>query len=206
MTNRPALSLEGYRAVKYIDGFYDVLSHTTASDRAGAQLDLEPAFEQISLEMAGLKAGPGKVMLIGNGGSAAIASHVQNDICKAAGVPALVFTETSLLTALSNDDGYETAFDYQVGLFARSGDILIVISSSGKSENLLRASRTGAAKGCFVMTLTGFSADNPLKRLGDLNVYVPSSHYGYVESAHAVLLHAVTDRAVAILKERGESR
>jgi len=139
------------------------------------------------------KAGNGKAFIVGNGGSAAIASHMQNDLCKAVGLRALVFTEQPLLTALTNDHGYEGAYEAMVKLWAGAGDLLVAISSSGRSENILRAALAARASGCRIITLSGFSGKNPLRLLGDVNFYVPSSSYGHVELLHAVLTQFFTD-------------
>ena len=137
-----------------------------------------------------------KVMLIGNGGSAAIVSHVQNDLCKAVGVRAMVFNEPPLLMALANDEGYVYAFERCVNLWAEPGDLLLAISSSGASENILRAVKASSAHGASCITLSGFAPDNPLRTLGDLNFYAASDLYGPVEMAHHVLTHFLTDCVV----------
>jgi D-sedoheptulose 7-phosphate isomerase len=134
-----------------------------------------------------------KAVVVGNGGSAAIASHMQNDLCKAVKMRALVFTEQSLLTALANDDGYQTAYETLMNLWAEADDLLIAISSSGQSENILRCARAARKAGCRVITLSGFAADNPLRSLGDINFYIPSDSYGHVELAHAALSQFLTD-------------
>ena len=148
----------------------------------------------------GLKETRRKALVVGNGGSAAIASHTQNDICKALRIRALVFTEQPLLTALSNDDGYEVAYEKMVKLWAESGDLLLAISSSGQSENILRSSRAAREAGCHIITMSGFSADNPLRGLGDINFYVPSRSYGHVELVHGALCQFLTD---ALLEKIG---
>ncbi|MGD1083261.1 MAG: SIS domain-containing protein [Verrucomicrobiota bacterium] len=135
----------------------------------------------------------GKAMVVGNGGSAAIASHTQNDLCKSVGMRALVFTEPPLLTALANDDGYQTAYPSLVRLWAAPGDLLIAISSSGRSENILRSARFARQAGCRIITLSGFAPDNPLRQLGDVNFYVPSLDYGPLEVVHAALAQYFTD-------------
>lgn len=141
----------------------------------------------------GLRERKGKVILVGNGGSAALVAHMHNDLVKCDGIRALLCTETSLLTAYTNDDGYETAYAQQVEMWGEAGDVLLAISSSGKSQNILNA--VTAARGCdmFVVTMSGFEASNPLRQSGDINYYVPSSNYGYVEMAHGILGHYLTD-------------
>ncbi len=138
----------------------------------------------------------GKAMVIGNGGSAAIASHLQNDLCNAVGIRALAFQEPPRLTAISNDRGYGGVFEEPVELWASDGDLLIAISSSGQSANILRAVKAAQARGCHIITLSGFSAHNPLRSLGNVNLYVASQEYGYVEAAHSVLAHFLTDCAM----------
>lgn len=141
-----------------------------------------------------------KVLVIGNGGSAAIASHMQTDLCHSLGIRGLVFNEPPLLTALANDNGYENAFQRLVDLWADPGDVLVAISSSGRSPNILNACAAAKARGMAIITFSGFAADNPLRRQGDLNFYVANATYGPVESAHAVLVHELTDRVLARLR------
>ena len=144
---------------------------------------------------------PQKVMLIGNGGSAAIVDHMKNDLCKSVGVRAMVFTDISLLTAVGNDHGYPHVFEFPVELWADAGDVLVAVSSSGQSENILRAAKVAVNKGCRVITLTGFKTHNPLRQLGDVNFYVASDSYGYVETIHAIITHILTDSAM-LMRQR----
>ena len=134
-----------------------------------------------------------KAVVVGNGGSAAIASHMQNDLCKAVKMRALVFTEQSLLTALANDDGYPTAYETLMNLWAEPDDVLIAISSSGQSENILRCAAAARKAGAGIITLSGFAQDNPLRSLGDVNFYISSRSYGHVELAHAAVTQFLTD-------------
>jgi len=144
-----------------------------------------------------------KVMLIGNGGSAAIVSHMHNDLCMSVGVRAVVFHELPLLTALTNDHGYECVFARPLELWADPGDVLFAFSSGGRSTNILGAVRAALARDCQVITLSGFKPDNPLRGMGLLNFYVPSQSYGYVETAHSALAHFLTDSAALSLDTGG---
>ncbi len=119
-------------------------------------------------------------MITGNGGSAAIASHMQNDLCDSGAMAAIVFNEPPFLTAISNDHGYENFFETATGLWAQEGDVLIAISSSGRSKNILKAVEFCLAKGVKVITFSGFEERNPLRPLGHLNFYVASREYGMV--------------------------
>lgn len=137
----------------------------------------------------------GRVMVIGNGGSQAIASHMTTDMVKSLSLPAVAFSDPSNLTCLSNDYGYDAAYAHQVALFAGEGDILIAISSSGQSANIVNAIHAAKERNVWVLTMTGFSPDNPVRALGDLSYYVPVHDYGYVELSHGIFSHALCDFA-----------
>jgi D-sedoheptulose 7-phosphate isomerase len=134
-----------------------------------------------------------KLMFIGNGGSAAIASHMAIDFSKNGGMRAVCFNDGAALTCLGNDFGYEEVFARQLGFYAQPGDILYAISSSGRSPNMILAVEEARRHDCRVITMTGFRADNPLRAMGDVNFYVALEAYGIVEVAHAALIHAVVD-------------
>ena len=179
--------------VSYFERLGKLLMNVQVTGRDNTVLSLDKAAGEAVEMIQSVKSNSHKIMLIGNGGSAAVASHVQNDLCKAGGVRAMVFTEPPLLTALANDNDYTYAFERLVKLWTDAGDLLIAISSSGQSENILRAVKVSGELGCQIITLSGFNADNPLRRMGHLNFYVASEVYGYVESAHSVLGHFLTD-------------
>ena len=134
-----------------------------------------------------------KLMFIGNGASAAISSHMSTDFWKTCGIRAIAFNDSSLLTCLGNDFGYEYIFEKSIEMFADPGDILIAISSSGKSENILRGVNSAKSKDCSVITLSGFKEDNPLSSAGDFNFYVPAQEYGPVEVIHHSICHCILD-------------
>ena len=184
----------------YFQTIFELLTSTQVTGCRGDDFSLNDGGDQAAQMILGLLVTGNKAMVIGNGGSAALASHTHNDLCKSVGVPSLVFTEVPILTAMTNDNGYKTAFKYQVDLWAKPSDLLIAISSSGRSENILYAAQAALEHGCHLITLSGFRADNPLRNMGDLNFYVQFEDYGYVESAHAVLLHFLTDRAIILKK------
>ena len=184
----------------YLRELNQLMVQTEVTDLAGATLTLEDganrAIEMITL----VKSNSGKVMLGGNGGSSAIVSHVQNDLSEAAGVRSMVFTEDAVLTARANDFGYGSVFERPIELWAEPGDLMVTVSSSGQSENIIRALRLAREKKCNLITFSGFSADNPSRGLGDLNFYVSSSVYGYVETAHMSLIHYLTSRVTLAVK------
>jgi D-sedoheptulose 7-phosphate isomerase len=181
-------------AMEWIDQLSALLRTTRATTREGASLGLEEGFgaaQEILLEAR--RAGR-KALVLGNGGSAAIAAHVHTDLAHSIHMRALVLHEPSLLTAQANDFGYETAFATLTALWAEPGDVMIAVSSSGRSANLLAAAERALERDARLLTFTGFAPDNPLRRLGHLNFHVDSTAYGPVESAHTVLLHQLTDR------------
>lgn len=132
-----------------------------------------------------------KLMFIGNGASASMSSHMSTDFWKTCGIRAVAFNDSSLLTCLGNDYGYEYIFEKSVEMFADRGDVLVAISSSGKSENILRGVNSAKSKECTVITLSGFKDDNPLYSVGDFNFYVPAQEYGPVEVIHHSICHCI---------------
>ncbi|CBN55116.1 MULTISPECIES: SIS domain-containing protein [Kamptonema] len=134
-----------------------------------------------------------KVIFIGNGGSAAIASHQAIDYWRNGGFPAIAFNDGALLTCIGNDFGYEQVFSKPIATFAQPGDVLFAISSSGQSANILAGARQGSQIGCHVITLSAFKTDNPLRLLGDINFYVPTMAYGFAEITHLCICHCILD-------------
>jgi D-sedoheptulose 7-phosphate isomerase len=179
-----------------IENYFDTLGslplRSVATDGAGKDIGLDDFFSR-ALAMLESCRGDNKVMFAGNGGSSTIASHIVVDIAKNAGIAALCFNDSAMLTALGNDEGVENMFSRQIGFHARPGDLLIAISSSGNSENITRSAEIARARNCSVVTMSGFSPDNRLRNLGDLNIYVPSGEYGFVELSHMSLCHALVD-------------
>ncbi len=135
----------------------------------------------------------GIVYVIGNGGSAGIASHFASDLLKALHVPAQTLYDSNLMTCLSNDLGYENVFSIPLSKLLKPHDALVAISSSGKSPNILRAAEVAIQKQAAVITLSGFASTNPLRAQGQLNFWINATDYGLIESAHFFLLHSLVD-------------
>lgn len=189
----------------WMDDLTRLLATTAATGPRGEPVAQPEAFRAAEALILEVKRAGRKVMVLGNGGSAAIASHMQTDLAHSLKVRALVFTEPSMLTAQANDHGYDQAFANLVDLWAEPGDLLVAISSSGNSANILNACSLARAHGARLMTFSGFRSDNPLRSLGDLNFHVASNSYGPVESAHAVLIHHLTDLVLATLSSETTS-
>jgi len=132
----------------------------------------------------------GRIFLIGNGGSSAVAAHIANDLVKQ-GHSAFSLSEPAILTCLSNDYGYDRVYVEQLKAHENPGDTLVAISSSGQSQNILKAVTWAVQMQMEVVTLSGFDANNPLRHMGDINYWVPSHNYGVVEVSHLAILHSV---------------
>ncbi len=135
-----------------------------------------------------------KTLIFGNGGSAAIASHFSVDLTKNAGLRCVNFNEADLITCFANDYGFERWVEKAVDFYGDAGDLLIVISSSGSSKNMLngvKAARNGNFQA--VVTLSGFAENNPLSQLGDINLWINSRAYNFVENIHQIWLLAIVD-------------
>lgn len=139
-----------------------------------------------------------KVIFIGNGGSAAICSHMAIDFMNAGRMRAIDFNGGPLITCLANDYGFENFFAKAIEIHGLKDDIIVAISSSGRSQDILRGAEMGKKLGCRIITFSGFNEDNPLSLMGDVNVYIPMSKYGGVEVAHYFILHFLLDRLAEI--------
>ena len=170
----------------FFDQFYDLINNKAKSIDSNKLIELAKLIRTTKLNS-------GRVIIVGNGGSAAIASHVAIDLTKAANIRSINFNEASLLTCFSNDYGYENWVQQALDFFADNNDIVILISSSGQSPNIINGARQAMAMNLPLVTLTGFSADNPLNKLGDINFWVDSSTYNIVESIHQMWLLSVID-------------
>ena len=135
-----------------------------------------------------------KIMIFGNGGSASIASHFSVDLTKNAKVRCFNFNEPNLITCFSNDYGYEKWVEKTVDFYGDEGDVLIVISASGKSKNMINACETARRKNFSkVITFTGIDKNNPISKLGDINLWINSKAYNFVENTHQVWLLTIVD-------------
>ncbi len=135
-----------------------------------------------------------KVMIFGNGGSAAIASHFSVDLTKNTNIRCLNLNEHSLITCFANDYGYEKWVEKSIFFYGEKNDVLILISSSGQSKNILNGVKAAKKKGFSkIITLSGFESNNPLKKMGDINIWVDSKVYNIVENAHQYFLLTCID-------------
>lgn len=180
-----------------ITGYFETLERCLrdiqVTDSNGLALETPEGIEQAAKLVKARTSAGNKVMFIGNGASAMISSHQATDFWKNGGMRAIAFNDAALLTCVSNDFCYEDVFEKPIEMFADKGDILASISSSGQSENILRGVEAARRKGCEILTLSGFAADNPLRGKGFLNFYVSSNAYGHVEVVHHAICHCILD-------------
>ena len=135
-----------------------------------------------------------KILIFGNGGSAAIASHFSVDLTKNAKIRCTNYNESDLITCFSNDYGYERWVEMAIKYYGNKGDVLIVISSSGKSKNIINGCIAAKKKKFLkIITLTGHSINNPVKKLGDINLWANSKAYNYIENIHQFWLLSLVD-------------
>ena len=150
---------------------------------------LEKAAERIKKVSSAGK----KIIIAGNGGSAAMASHVSVDFTKVARIRAINFNEADLLTCFANDYGYENVFKKAIDCYGDDNDLVILISSSGNSANVINAANHAKKLNIGVITFTGFERNNALRKLGDINIWVDSKAYNIVEMTHHIWLLAIVD-------------
>ncbi len=174
----------------FFDGYFDELGRRL-HDVSAADL------EALAHVLTGVQANGRKVLLAGNGASAAIASHVAVDLTKTAGIRAMTFNEADLITCFANDYGYEHWIAKAIECYGDPGDVAVLISSSGASPNVVNAAMQARAAGLGVVTLSGFDPANPLRALGDLNLWVNSRAYNVVETTHQSWLLAGLDYIVS---------
>ena len=156
------------------------------------QTSLEKFTELIEL-INKLKKTNNKMILIGNGGSASIAAHCSVDFTKACGISAINFNEPNLITCFANDYGYENWAVEALKAYSHQNDLVILISSSGKSKNIVKAAKFCNKNKINLVTFTGFSISNPVKKLGKINFWVNSKKYNIVEMTHHIWILMVVD-------------
>jgi len=174
------------------DYFEDFQKITAYSEELYAQLlQIKELFEHTS------KSGK-KIIFVGNGGSAAMASHCAVDLSKNAGIRSINFNEADLITCLSNDRGYENWVTEALTLYADPGDVVVLISSSGRSQNMINAAQYCSDNLLTLITVTGMVEDNPLKSKNTpgINLWVASRAYNLIEMAHHFWLLCVCDMII----------
>ena len=176
---------------------------TLASDVKGEAMSTSDYVDASIARIRAAGASGNKLMIVGNGGSASIASHMTVDFSKNAGIPTIAFNDAIMMSALGNDLGADQIFAKPIAMYGKPDDVVLAISSSGNSDNIVEAVWSARNVGCHVITMSGFRPDNRLRKLGDLNLYVPSHEYGFVELTHLAFCHAIVDLLMGWEPEAG---
>ena len=174
---------------QHVQELCDILIKISIWGDSGNALYPDVVFEKWKELTLKIRGNDKTVFFVGNGASASMASHFAADVAKNAGIRTNVFTDTALMTALANDLCYEEVYAEPLRWNMKAGDMLVAISSSGNSPNIVRAVKTAKKLNGTVVTLSAMGEDNAIRRLGDLNFYVPVQTYGLAETAHAAILH-----------------
>jgi len=148
---------------------------------------------EVKKKLLNIKKRKKKVIIFGNGGSAAIASHFSVDLTKNAKIRSINFNESDLITCFSNDYGYENWIKKSIEYYYDKGDLIIAISSSGSSKNILNACKYAKEKKLKLITLTGKNINNPVSKLGNINFFIDSKSYNHIENCHQFLLLSLVD-------------
>lgn len=178
---------------QYFSDIFTALNRVLCTDIKTNPISFEKGLEIWIDESEKRKKNKGVFFFCGNGASATMAEHLSHDCFQNADFLTETVSETSHLTAIANDYSYAEIFAYRISKTMEEKDMLITISASGNSANIVRAIEEARKKGAFIVTLSGKGKDNNSRKMGDLNFYVPLQTYGMVESAHAVLLHCWLD-------------
>jgi len=178
----------------YFDLIREGLAQTVVTVADGKTISLEEGYDIWADKARNIQQNTkGLIFYCGNGASASMAEHMSHDWFQNAVVNTTTCAEISHVTAISNDVSYADVFSYRVKRILSERDMLVGISSSGNSPNIVNAVKAAKENGAFVITVSGKKSDNAIRQMGDLNFYVPLENYGEVESAHAVLLHSALD-------------
>ena len=166
-----------------------LLESMTVLDSQGNHLDADEAFSRLTELTFRVHSEGATIYYLGNGASASMASHFAADMVKTGSVRTMVFSDLSLLTAVANDLSYEDVYAEPLRWYMKSEDMVVAISSSGNSPNIVRAVVQAKKLGGTVVTISAMNEDNSIRKLGDLNFYVSAKTYGLAETVHAAILH-----------------
>jgi D-sedoheptulose 7-phosphate isomerase len=171
------------------DQFKALVHKIAFTDGTGVPLSYEDGVQKNLEMLKALRECGGSLFLIGNGGSAAVVSHILTDFINVSKLNARTLHESSLISCMSNDYGYENSFSRPLSTLAKENDLLVAVSSSGNSLNIHNAVNSIVEAGGRAITLSGFTPDNPLRSMGSLNIWLDSNNYGMVEIGHLFYLH-----------------
>lgn len=184
---------------KYIEDLFGYINTTEIYDRkSNIRYTYSDGIKKLVNLFTKKKKVKSNLFFVGNGGSAAIASHMTADYMKNGGMNTYSLYDNAVMTCMGNDYGYEYVFSKPLSFLVNKGDVLVTISSSGESKNIINAIKSAQKENADIITFTGFGENNTIRGMGDINVYVPCDKYGMVESIHNLILQQIVDE----IKER----
>ena len=186
----------GLLVTERLEEFSKVVAGTKVVENTGMELSLQEGINKTFEIIDNARESNRGLYIIGNGGSAAIASHAAIDFLNMGKISAHTLHDSATFTCMANDYGYEYAFSNIIELTLKSKDILIAISSSGHSKNIINAVESAKQLGSIIITLSGFDSKNNLRKKGDINFWCNSRDYGMVEIAHQFILHNLSDKFI----------
>lgn len=173
----------------YADAIATGLQNLIVSDAAGTVMPPQDGFARWVAMTHDMQQRDGQLFIVGNGGSAAMASHMATDAIALAHLRANALNDPTMITAAANDVSFEQTFALPLEHLARTGDLVIAVSQSGNSPNIVRAVEASRARGIPTVTISAMRPDNRCRAAGDLNFFVPLTRYGLAQSAHQIVLH-----------------
>lgn len=186
----------------FINQIKNLFEKTKVSKKGGKEMNVEEAKKEVLKMISRAKQEKRKLIFIGNGGSAAIAQHKALDFNLQGKIKAISVPDQTVLTCFANDLGFENIFSRQIENWGEKGDILIAISSSGSSKNIVLGVKTAQRKKMKVITFSGFKKENSLRKMGDLNFWVPAENFNQVEAVHLLLLDWILEDLAKIENEK----
>jgi len=174
---------------KYITTLTQCLTDISFRNVDGKEIGFEKGFSEWIDRTRKIKQSNNTIFFVGNGASASMACHMAADVSKNGNIRTQVFTDVSLITAIANDISYDEVFAEPIRLQMFDNDMLVAISSSGNSKNVIRACEECRKKNGQIITLSAMNRDNFLQSMGDINIFIPAQTYGWAESGHAAILH-----------------
>lgn len=171
----------------YLDNYYNSLTELVNEHKSNDKII------KLSKFISNIKNNNKKIIVFGNGGSAAIVNHFTVDITKMFKVKCINLNESSIITCFSNDFGFDNWVKEAINHYADKNDLVIIISSSGMSMNMVNGAKKAIQKKCKLVTFSGFKKNNKLRKIGHINIWVKSNTYNFVENLHQIYLLSVVD-------------
>lgn len=179
--------------LQWLDNLHETIKSAVCKTR-GKSCSFEAACKSSQDLIESVRREKKRIWWAGNGGSAAICSHLSQDVMNKLGIHSFFYGDTALLTCMANDFGYENVYSRPMENFVEPGDLMIAVSSSGNSQNILNCAELAKDKGMRLITLSGMKETNPLFQApSDVSFLLLSDLYGIVETGHEAVLHGIIE-------------